>query len=94
MNQARLAKKQQQRVEQARLAKKTKETFLEKKRLKVFVCKRCFAKYSSNIKFYEHIRNHYTKNFDKLNFDFELDLNDSRLETQVTNLNVSKFSKL
>ena len=60
-NQTRFAKKQ--RVEQAHLAKKTKKTRLKKKRLKVFVCKRCFVKFSSNIKLHEHIRNHHAKKF-------------------------------
>ena len=47
--------KQQQQVEQARLAKKTKKARLEKKRLKVFICKRCFVKFSNNIKFHKHV---------------------------------------
>ena len=61
-NEIHVAKKQQ--IEQQRFAKhQTKKTRQEKKRLKVFVCKRCFVKFSNNIKFHEYIRNHYTKKF-------------------------------
>ena len=38
-----------------------KKKRLKKKRLEVFVCKRCFIKFSSNIKLHEHIRNHHAK---------------------------------
>ena len=66
-NQARIAKKQQ-RVEQTRLAKKTKKARLKKKRLKVFACKRYFIKFFNNIKFHEHIKNHYAKKFKSILF--------------------------
>ena len=38
-----------------------KETRIEKKRAKVFVCKRCFVKFSSNIKLHQHVQNHHQK---------------------------------
>ena len=43
---------------------------LKKKRLKVFVCKRCFIKFFNNIKFHEHIKNHYAKKFKIVLFTF------------------------
>ena len=36
----------------------------------------------------------FNNNIDKLYFDSKLNSNDSRLETQITNLNVLKLSKL
>ena len=51
--QTRLAKKQ--REKQTRLVKKIEKTRIEKKYLKVFVCKRCFVKFSNNIKFHQYI---------------------------------------
>ena len=59
-NQARIAK-EQQRAEQARLAKEAEETRLEKERLEAFACRRCPAKFPSNTKLHEHIRNHHAK---------------------------------
>ena len=50
-----MLKKQQQtdkKVEEARIAKKRAETF---------ACRRCSAKYFSNIKLHEHIRDHHAK---------------------------------
>ena len=66
MNQARLTREKQQQIEQnqvlvARQQREVEKTRLEKKRLKVFVCKRCFVKYFNNIKLHDHIRNYYTK---------------------------------
>ena len=57
--QARMLKKQQQidkKVEQARIAKKQKET-----RLTIFACRRCSVKFSSNTKFHQHICDHHTR---------------------------------
>ena len=42
--------------EQTRIAKKQKET-----RLTIFACRRCSAKFSSNIKLHQHIQNHHQK---------------------------------
>ena len=38
-----------------------KKTRLEKKRAKVFACKRCFVKFLNNIKLYQHVQNHHQK---------------------------------
>ena len=56
----RLVKKRtkQQQIEQIRIAKKQKEI-----RLTTFACKRCNAKFSNNIKFHNHMQNHYQKKF-------------------------------
>ena len=50
---------QKQKIEQIRIAKKQQE--IEKIRAKIFVCKRCSAKFSNNIKFYQHIQNCYSR---------------------------------
>ena len=55
--------RKKQQAKHARLAKKIEKTRIEKKRLKVFACKRCFVKFSNNIKFYQHVQNHYQKRF-------------------------------
>ena len=56
---------EQKRIEKARLEKKRqeieKQARIEKKRLKVFACKRCSVKFSSNTKFHQHICDHHTK---------------------------------
>ena len=54
----RLVKKhaKQQQIEQTRIAKKQKEV-----RLTTFACRRCSAKFSSNIKFHIHVQNHHQK---------------------------------
>ena len=52
-NQARLAREKQQR--------EAEEARLEKKRLEAFACRRCPAKFPSNTKLHEHIRNHHAK---------------------------------
>ena len=48
--------KKRQKTEKVRIAKKQEEI-----RLTIFACKRCFVKYSNNIKFHEHIRDHHAK---------------------------------
>ena len=62
--QARLVQKQQQkqarltqkrREEQTRLENEIEEVRITKERAKVFVCKRCFVKFSNNIKLYQHV---------------------------------------
>ena len=61
-NQARLA--EQRKAEQARLAKQRQEqeeARLEKERLEAFACRRCPAKFPSNTKLHEHLRNHHAK---------------------------------
>ena len=50
-----MLKKQQQ------IDKKVEEVRIAKIKAEVFACRRCFAKYFSNIKFHEHIRDHYAK---------------------------------
>ena len=60
---------QEQKVEQARLTKQQQqaeqelleETRIAKERAETFVCKRCPAKYPSNTKLHEHIRDHHAK---------------------------------
>ena len=57
--QARMLKKQQQRQEVEKEVRITKKQ--EEARLTTFACRRCFVKYSSNIKLHEHIRDHHRK---------------------------------
>ena len=60
----RVEKKQQTRiVEETRNVEKTR---IEKKRLKVFVCKRYFVKFFNNIKLYQYIHDYYQKFATKL----------------------------
>ena len=58
---------QQQRkrakIETVRIAKKQQK--IEKTRLKIFVCKRCSAKFSNNTKFHQHIHDHHQKKIEK-----------------------------
>ena len=51
----------QVRLIQQQIDQKVEKARIEKKRLKTFACKRCFVKFSSNIKFHEHIRDHHAK---------------------------------
>ena len=65
IEQARIDKKRakrllQQQIEKVRIAKKQKKI-----RLTTFACKRCNAKFSSNIKFHIHVQNHHQKKFAK-----------------------------
>ena len=57
-----LTRKKQQ-VKHARLAKEIEKTRIKKKRAKVFVCKRCFVKFSNNIKLHQHVQNYHQKKF-------------------------------
>ena len=65
--QARLARKQ--REKQARFEKKIEKARIKKERAKVFVCKRCFVKFSNNIKFYQHVQNYHQKKFKSISFE-------------------------
>ena len=51
----------EQQAEQARLAKEAEEARIKKERLEAFACRRCPAKFPSNTKLHEHIRNHHAK---------------------------------
>ena len=44
-------------------ARRIEQVRIEKKRAEVFACRRCNAKFSSNIKFHNHVQNHHQKKF-------------------------------
>ena len=64
-----MQQEQEQKIEQVRLIKQQQqieqklleEVRIAKIKAETFACKRCFAKYFSNIKFHEHIRDHHAK---------------------------------
>ena len=51
----------QVRLIQQQIDKKVEEIVIAKIKIETFACKRCSAKYFSNIKFHEHIRDHHAK---------------------------------
>ena len=58
--QARLIQQQiDEKVKEVRIEKKRQE--VEKIKAETFACRRCFVKFSSNIKLHEHIRDHHAK---------------------------------
>ena len=55
--------KRRAEIEAVRIVKKQQK--IEQTRLKVFACRRCSAKFSSNIKLHIHVQNHHQKKIEK-----------------------------
>ena len=60
-------RKKQQKVEQHRFIEQqqVEKVRIAKKRAKIFACRRCSVKFSSNTKFHQHIQNYHQKKIEK-----------------------------